>query len=76
MEYYLGVNIEDQDNSMIRLTQPQIINIIIINIHLTRNISPRQTPALSTKILRRNAAAPIFGVWFNYQAIVRKLDFL
>ena len=31
---YLGVNVEDQDNGKIKLTQPQIIDIIINDIHI------------------------------------------
>ena len=51
IEDYLGVNIEEQYKGNIRLTQPQIIDIILRNVNLPKNMAPRQTPTLSTKIL-------------------------
>ena len=65
IEYYLGVNIEDQDNGKIRLMKPQIIEIIINDIHLPKNIVPQQTPALSTNIIWRDTAAPPFDEHFK-----------
>ena len=37
---YLGVNVEDQDNKNIKLTQTQIIDIIINDIQLPKNTTP------------------------------------
>ena len=34
IEDYLGVNVKDKDNGKIKLTQPQIIDIIINDIHI------------------------------------------
>ena len=41
IDYDLGVNIEDQDNGKIRLTQPQIIDSIISDVNLPKNMAPR-----------------------------------
>ena len=60
IEYYLGVNAEEKDNVNINVTQAQIIYIIINGVQLPMNTAPRQTPALSTKIRRCNAASPPF----------------
>ena len=76
IEDYLGANGEDKDNGKIKLTQSQIIDSIINNNHLLKNTSPRQTPALSTKILRCDAASPPFDKRFNYCAVVGELNFL
>ena len=67
IEDYLGVNIEEQDNVNIKLTQPQIFGSIIINVNIPKNMAPRQTPALSTNNLQCDAAAPPFYARFNYR---------
>ena len=51
IDAYLGVNIEEQYKGNIRLTQSQIIDIILSNVNLPKNMAPIQTPTLSTKIL-------------------------
>ena len=76
IEDYLGVNIEEQYNGKIRLTYPQISDSIINDVHLPKNTVPRQTPALSTNILRRDATDPPFDEHFNYRAVMGKLNFL
>ena len=64
IEDSLWVNIEEKDNGNIRLTQPQVIDSIIKDVNLPKNTAPRQMPDLSTKILRRIAAAPPFDKRF------------
>ena len=76
IEDYLGVNIEDQDNGNIKLTQPQIIYIIINDVHLPRNTTPQQIPALSTRFLWHDAASLLFDDRFNYRTVVVKLNLL
>ena len=51
------------------MTQPKIIDIIIINVDIPRNTASQQTPALSTKILP-------FDARFNYWAVFGKINFL
>ena len=43
VEDYLGVNIEEQDNSNTKLTQPQSIDNIINDVNLPKNTAPQQT---------------------------------
>ena len=66
IENYLGVNVEDQENGKVNLTQPQIIDSIINDIQLPNNTAPRQTLTLSTKIMHHNAASYPFDEHFNY----------
>ena len=73
---YICVNIKDQDNVNIKLTQPHIIDIIINDVQIPKNTAPQQIPALFTSILRRNATAPLFGERFNCRSVVKKLNFL
>ena len=70
------MNKEEQENGNIWLTQPQIIDSIIRNINIPRNMAPQQTPDLSNKILQRDAAAPMFDAHFNYWAVVGKINFM
>ena len=37
---YLGINVDDQDNGKINLTQPQIIDSIINDVQLPKNTAP------------------------------------
>ena len=76
IEDYLGVNIEDQYSGNIKLTQPQIIYIIINDVHLPRNTTPQQIPALSTRFLWHDAASPLFDERSNYRTVVVKLNLL
>ena len=59
-----------------RITQPQIIDRIINDVHLPKNTTPRQTSAFSNKILWRDDAALPFDERFNYKAGVGNLDYL
>ena len=73
---YHGVNIEEQGKGKINITQPQTIDTIINDVQLPKNTAPRQTPALFTNIMRRNAAVPTLDDQFNYRSVVGKLNFL
>ena len=75
IEYYLGVNIEDQDNDNIKLTQPHIIDSIINDVHLPNNTASRQTPALSTRILRSNTTSPMFDERFKCISVLGNTNF-
>ena len=66
IDYYIGINIEEQDNSKINITQHQIIDRIINGVQIPKNTAPRQTTNLSTKILCCDAASPPFVKHFNY----------
>ena len=76
IQYYLGVNIEEQDHGKIRQTHPHIIDSIINDAHIPNNTVTRQTPALSTKIIWRDTTAPPFCECFNYRSVAGKLSFL
>ena len=73
---YLGVNVERQPNGDLKLTQPHLIQQVIDEVKLSRRIAGKQTPAASTKILRRDEHAPPFDQRFNYRRVVGKLNFL
>ena len=40
IEYYMGINVKEQDNGKINLIQPQIINSIINDVRSPKNTVP------------------------------------
>ena len=60
----------------IKLSQPLLIDQIIDEMHISKRIAGKQTPAAATKILRRDETAPSFDQRFNYWRAVGKLNFL
>jgi hypothetical protein len=60
----------------VKLSQPQLINQIIEEVKLSRQITGQQMPAASMKILQQDKNAPPFDKQFNYRCMVGKLNFL
>jgi hypothetical protein len=73
---YLGVNVQHLPNGAIKLSQPHLIDQIIDEVHISKRIAGKQTPAAATKILRRDETAPSFDQRFNYRRAAGKLNFL
>jgi hypothetical protein len=74
---FLGVKIHHESDGTIHLTQPQIIDSILRDLHLTSdNVKTRQTPAAVTTILRRHPNSEAFDEHFNYRSVIGKLNFL
>jgi hypothetical protein len=74
---FLGVKIQHESDGTIHLTQPQIIDNILHDLHLTAdNVKTRQTPAAVTTILRRHINSEAFDKHFNYRSVIGKLNFL
>jgi hypothetical protein len=74
---FLGVQIKHESNGTIHLTQPQIIDNILHDLHLTAdNVKTRQTPAAVTTVLRRYPDSEQFDEHFDYRSVIGKLNFL
>jgi Reverse transcriptase (RNA-dependent DNA polymerase) len=74
---FLGVKINHEPDGTIHLTQPQIIDSILKDLHLlSDNVKTRQTPAAVTTILRRHPNSETFDEHFNYRSVIGKLNFL
>jgi hypothetical protein len=74
---FLGVNIQYKKDGSIHLTQPQLINSIIKELHLdTGNTKTKSTPAATSKILLRHLNSEAFDGHFDYRRIVGKLNYL
>ena len=73
---YLGVNITKLKDGSIKLTQPHITDQIIEQTKLNPKAEPKQTPALSSKILTPDYEGKQFDERFDYRSIIGKLNFL
>jgi uncharacterized protein YajQ (UPF0234 family) len=65
---YLEVNVEHLPNGDIKLSQLHLIDQIIDDVHISKQVAGKQTPAAATKILKRDEAAPSFNQQFNIGA--------
>jgi hypothetical protein len=73
---YLGVKVTKTKDGKIKLTQPQLINSIIEDLHFQDNTKERDTPALSTQVLNRDQDGEPMDPTFHYRRVIGKLNFL
>jgi hypothetical protein len=74
---YLGVKIEKLPEGKFKLSQPHLIDQILedLGLHLP-STQAKPTPALSTKIIGRDAEGKPFDERWDYRSVVGKLNFL
>ena len=73
---FLGIQIQKQDDGTIRLTQPQLIDSIIKDLHLQTGSNPKSTLAVTTNLLHKDANGPDMLPDFQYRSVISKLNFL
>ena len=73
---FLGIQIQKQDDGSIVLTQLQLIDSIIHDIHLQSRSNPKTTPSVTTKLLHKDAEGPDMNPEFHYRSVISKLNFL
>jgi len=75
---YLGVKITKNHNGTITLSQPHLIQSILLDLHLLNNkqATTRTLPALTTKILHPDVEGKPFDNSFRYRSVIGKLNFL
>jgi transposase InsO family protein len=77
LEDFLGINIDRQKDGTINLTQPHLIDQILKDLRLEdENVTTKDTPASSSKILRRHTDSAPFDGSFNYRSVIGKLNYL
>jgi len=72
---YLGVKIRTQEDGTMLMTQTHIIDSIIEDLGI-KDKKPRNTPALSTKILTKDEHGEPFDRDWDYRSVVGKLNYL
>jgi hypothetical protein len=74
---FLGVRIQRMDNDTFELTQPHLIEQILSDLRLTTdNVATKDTPAASSRLLRRHLEEPAFDGHFDYRSVIGKLNYL
>jgi hypothetical protein len=77
VDEFLGVKITPRSDGTFELTQPQLIKSILQDLRLlNNNVTTKDTPALTSTILRRHSTAPSFDRHFDYRSIIGKLNYL
>ena len=73
---FLGIQIQTLDDRSIVLTQPQLIDSIIQDLHLQSRSNHKNTPSITTKLLHKDANGPEITPEFHYHSVIGKLNFL
>ena len=73
---FLGIQIQNLDDRSIILTQPQLIDSIMHDLHLQSGSNPKTTPSITTKLLHKDAEGPDMNPEFHYCSVIGKLNFL
>ena len=74
---FLGVNIQRNKDGTVHLTQPQLIDSILKELHLTGDkVAGKTTPAAVSKLLSRHSNSKSFDNHFHYRRVIGKLNYL
>ena len=73
---YVGVNIKNNEDRSIRLSQPALIQSIIKDVKLGPRASLKPVQAPSTKILHHAFRSKDFNNRFHYRSVIDKLNYL
>jgi hypothetical protein len=74
---FLGVNIKKDSDGNVHLTQPHLIEQVLKVMRLDKsNVAVKQTPAASSKLLRRHLESQAFDGHYDYRSIVGKINYL
>ena len=77
LEDFLGVNIDRKDDGTIHLTQPHLIDKILMDLKMNgKDLKVKSTPAASSRILSFHKESERFDESFHYRSIIGKLNFL
>ena len=73
---FLGIQVTTRSNKTITLNQPQLIDSILKDMKFQNNTKQKDTPALSSVILQKDAQGKPFNNDFHYRRVIGKLNFL
>jgi len=83
IEDYLGVQVTKQQDGSILLSQPDLIDSILMDMGLIgkdgrdlNGVKSRSMPSLSTKRIGPDLDGPPFGYDWHYRSLIGKLNFL
>ena len=73
---FLGIQIKRQPDGSVHLSQPQLIDSILKDLHLQANSNPKDTPAVTSTLLHKDTEGPEMLPEFHYRSVIGKLNFL
>ena len=73
---FLGIQIKQQAEGSVHLSQPQLIDSIIKDLHLQQRSNPKSTPAVTSTLLHKDTDGPDMMPEFHYHSVIGKLNFL
>jgi hypothetical protein len=77
LEDFLGIQIECKADGTIHLTQPHLINQILKDMRLdNENVTTKDIPASSSRLLSRHSTSEAFDNSFHYKSVIGKLNYL
>ena len=73
---FLGIQIKRHTDGSVHLSQPQLIDSIIKDLHLQANSNPKSTPAVTSTLLHKDTDGPDMLPKFHYCSVIGNLNFL
>ena len=73
---FLGIQVQRQDDGSIQLTQPQLIESIIKDLHLQSRSNSKTTTAVTSNLLHKDTNGPDMSPDFHYCSVIGKLNFM
>ena len=73
---FLGIQIKRQADGSVHLSQPQLIDSTIKDLHLQQSSNPKSTPAVTSKLLHKDTDGLDMLPEFHYRSVIGKLNFL
>jgi hypothetical protein len=77
IEDFLGIHIDKIGENEYHLSQPQLIDQILTDLHLQQDsVTAKTTPAVHDRVLGSHSASPPFDGHFHYRSVIGKLNHL
>ena len=73
---FLGIQVTRFPDGSIQLTQPQLIDTIIKDLHLQSGSNMKKTSAVPNNPLHKDTDGPDMTPYFHYRSVIGKLNFL
>ena len=73
---FLGIQVQKFHDGTIQLTQLQLINSIIKNLHLQSGPNTKKTPVIPNNLLHKDTDGPDMTPEFHYCSVIGKINFL
>ena len=73
---YLGINFNYETDGTITMSQPQLINQLLQAVNQKPNAHLPDTPAVSSRLLRREKRDNIYSGKFHYRSVIGQLNYL